>query len=257
VSSPSPLLSEYNYGLVQELRLDRPPVNAIDINLVVQLTERLRAIPLEGKRALVLSGSQGIFSGGFDVKSLLTLDREGLKRYIRAYLELQYIIAVSPIPIVAAITGHCAAGGTSLALFCDYRVMARGDFRIGMNEVQFGLCAGKIIYAALRRLVGARHADRLLTSATFISAEQALTIGLVDVAVDPARVVIEAQDYAAALTRLPPRAFKETRQLARLDLVRLFDGSARQDATDEMVAALSSDEAQAAIKNWIERLAKR
>jgi Delta3-Delta2-enoyl-CoA isomerase len=256
MSNPTPLISEYNYGLVQELRLDRPPVNAFDGGLVQQLTERLRAIPLEGKRAIVLSGPQGVFSGGFDVKALRTLDREGVKRYMRAYLELQYIIAVSSIPIVAAITGHCAAGGTSLALFCDYRIMARGDFRIGMNEVQVGLCVGKIIHAALRRLVGARHSDQLLTSATFLDADQAHSIGLVDAVADPDRVIIEAQDYAAALTRLPPQAFKGTRHIVRADLVKLFDGSAREDATNEMVEAILSEEAQAAIKALLARLAK-
>jgi Delta3-Delta2-enoyl-CoA isomerase len=252
--SQSPLIVEYNYGLVQEVRLARPPVNAFDGGLVQQLTERLRALPLEGKRAVVLSGPEGIFSGGFDVKALRVLDREGIKRYVRAYLELQYIIAVSPIPIIAAITGHCAAGGTSLALFCDYRIMARGEFRIGMNEVQFGLCVGKIIHAALRRLVGARHADQLLTSAAMITAEQALAAGLVDAVTDPDRVVIDAQDYAAALTRLPPQAFKATRHIVRADLVKLFDGMARQDATNEMVDAILTEESQAAMRAFIARL---
>jgi enoyl-CoA hydratase/carnithine racemase len=249
----SPLISEYNYGLVQEVRLARPPVNAFNGGLVQQLTERLRMIPLEGKRAVVLSGPEGIFSGGYDIKSLRSMDREDVKRFVRGYLELQYIIAVSPIPIIAAITGHCAAGGTSLALFCDYRVMARGEYRIGMNEVQFGLCVGKIIHAALRRLVGSRHSDQLLTSAAMLPAEKALEVGLVDAAVELDRVVIEAQDYAAALTRLPPKAFKATRQIVRADLVKLFDGKARQDATDEMVEAILTEESQAALRAFVAR----
>jgi enoyl-CoA hydratase/carnithine racemase len=253
----APLISEYNYGLVQEVRLARPPVNAFDGGLVQQLTERLRTIPLEGKRAVVLSGPEGIFSGGFDIKSLRSLDREGVKRFVRAYLELQYTIAVSPIPIIAAITGHCAAGGTSLALFCDYRVMARGEFRVGMNEVQFGLCVGKIIHAALRRLVGSRHADQLLTSAAMVAAEQAQAMGLIDAAVELDRVVITAQDYAEKLTRLPPKAFKATRQIVRADLVKLFDGMARQDATDEMVEAILTEESQAALKAFVSRAANR
>jgi Delta3-Delta2-enoyl-CoA isomerase len=257
MSSASPLIGEYNYGLVQEVRLARPPVNAFDSGLVQQLTERLRTLPLEGKRAVVLSGPEGIFSGGFDIKALRTLDREGVKRYVRGYLELQYIIAVSPIPIIAAITGTCAAGGTSLALFCDYRIMARGDYRIGMNEVQFGLCVGKIIHAALRRLVGARHADQMLTSAAMMSADKAQAMGLVDAVADPDRVVIEAQDYAAALTRLPAQAFKGTRQIVRADLVKLFDGMARQDATNEMVEAILSEESQAALKAFVARMASR
>jgi 3,2-trans-enoyl-CoA isomerase len=250
------LINEYNYGLVQEIRLDRPPVNAFDGSLVQQLTERLRTLPQEGKRAVVLSGPQGIFSGGFDVKAFQRLDREGVKRFVRAYIELQYVIAVSPIPIVAAITGHCAAGGTSLAILCDYRFMAQGEFRIGMNEVQFGLCAGKIIYAVLRRLVGPRHADQLLIGAELLPAERALDVGLVDRLFPADRVILEAQDFAAHLTLLPPNALKATRSIARTDLVRLFEGSARHDATEEMVEAILSAEAQAAIKAWSERTQK-
>jgi enoyl-CoA hydratase/carnithine racemase len=256
MSSSSPLINEHNFGLVQELRLDRPPVNAFDGALVQQLTERLRALPLDGKRAVVLSGPQGIFSGGFDVKSFQKLDRESVKRFVRAYIELQYTIAVSPIPIVVAITGHCAAGGTSLAILCDYRFMASGDFRIGMNEVKFGLCAGKIIYDVLRRLVGARQAERLLTSAVMMTCEQALATGLVDEIVAADRIVSAARDYATELTALPPQAFKGTRHIARSDLVRLFEGSARHDATEEMVEAILSAEAQAAIKAWSARHSK-
>jgi enoyl-CoA hydratase/carnithine racemase len=89
-----------------------------------------------------------------------------------------------------------------------------------------------------------------------LSAEQAQAVGLVDLVADPDRVVIEAQDYAAALTRLPPQAFKGTRQIVRADLVELFAGSARLDATNEMVAAILSDEAQAAFKALLERLSK-
>lgn len=253
----SELIGEYRYGLVHELRLNRPPVNAFDIALVQQLTERVRTVPLESKRAIVLSGAEGIFSGGYDVKALRELDSEGMKRYVRAYLELQYVIAVSPIPIVAAITGHCAAGGTALAMFCDYRIMARGDYRIGMNEVRFGLCVGKIIHAALRRQIGARQADHLLTGASLHSPEEALAMGLVDALADADRVVLDAQDYAMAMTQLPPQAFKGTRQIARADLVKLFEGAARQDATSEMVEAMMTAEAQAAMRAFLERAASR
>lgn len=246
------LIGEYHYGLVDELRLNRPPVNAFDIDLVQQLTERLRAAPLEGKRAVVLSGSSGIFSGGYDVKALRALDAEGMKRYVRAFLELQYVIAASTIPIVAAITGHCAAGGTALAMFCDYRIMARGDYRIGMNEVRFGLCVGKIIHAALRRQIGARRADHVVTGAALFSPEQALSMGLIDALAD-ADAVLEAQDYAASLTKLPQQAFKRSRQIVRADLVKLFDGSARHDATQEMVEAMMTAEAQAAMRAFLER----
>lgn len=242
------MIEEYNYDLVRELRLSRPPVNAFDPTLVHLLTERLRAAPGEGKRAIVLAGSPGMFSGGLDIAALVELDAEGLKRFVRAFLELQYQIAVSSIPVVTAITGHCAAGGTVLALFADYRVMARGNYRIGLNEVHVGVCAGRIIYGALRRLVGARRADLMMCFGQMVSADDALSMGLVDALADADRVVLDAQDHAAALTRLPQNAYRNTRQMVRADLVKLLDGSARQDACDEIVESLRSPEAQAALR---------
>lgn len=242
------MIEEYDYGPVHELRLSRPPVNAFDPGLVHLLSERLRAVPGEGKRALVLSGSPGLFSGGLDIAALIELDREGVKRFVRSFLELQYLIAVSPIPVVMAISGHCAAGGTVLALFSDYRIMARGDFRIGLNEVHVGVCAGRIIYGALRRLVGPRHADRLMCFGSMVRDEEALNIGLVDALVEPDRLVLEAQDYATALTRLPPIAYRTTRHLVREDLAKLLEGAARQDACNEIVESIMSPEAQTALR---------
>jgi 3,2-trans-enoyl-CoA isomerase len=242
------MIEEYNYDPVRELRLNRPPVNAFDPALVHALTERLRAAHTDGQRAIVLSGSPGMFSGGLDIAALVESDAEGIKRFVRAFLELQYQIAISPIPVVTAITGHCAAGGTVLALFADYRVMARGSYRIGLNEVHVGVCAGRIIYGALRRLLGARRADLMMCFGQMVTADEALNIGLVDALADIDRVVLDAKDHAAALTRLPPTAYKTTRQMVRADLVKLLEGSARQDACDEIVESLRSPEAQAALR---------
>lgn len=250
------MIEEYSYGAVHELRLSRPPVNAFNPALVQLLSDRLRSLPTEGKRAIVLSGMPGMFSGGLDIAALVELDREGLRRYVRAFLELQHLIAISPVPIVMALTGHCAAGGTVLALFADYRIMTRGDYRVGLNEVQVGVCAGRIIYGALRRLVGSRHADRLMCFGSMVSSAEALQIGLVDALADPERVVLDAQDYAASLTSLPQGAYRTTRQMVREDLLKLLEGAARQDACEEIVASVMSKEAQTALRSRLASVPK-
>ena len=242
------MINEYNYGPVHELRLARPPANSFDLGLIQALTERLRALPSEGKRAVVLSGAPGIFSGGLDIPTLLELNREDVWRFVRAFLELQHTVAVSQIPVVMAITGHCAGGGAELILYADYRIMARGPYRIGINEVQVGLCPGRATYGALRRLVGSGRADRLLSTGTMLTSEQALSAGLVDALADADRVVLEAQDYASTLTKLPPNAYRTTRQLVREDLMKLLEGGIRKDACDELVASITSAEAQASLQ---------
>jgi enoyl-CoA hydratase/carnithine racemase len=114
--------------------------------------------PEDGAAALVLSGSPGLFSAGLDIPVLLQLDRDAMRTFWHGFFGLCAALARSPIPVAAAVTGHSPAGGAVLALFCDYRVMARGEYRIGLNEVQVGLTVPDCIQAALRRLVGVAFA---------------------------------------------------------------------------------------------------
>src|SRR5690606_5372216 len=126
-------------GGVRELRLARPPVNALDPVLVADLRAAVERAESAGVRALVLSGGPRVFSGGLDVPALLALDRPAMEAFLADLLELLRALATSPVPVIAAVTGHSPAGGAVLAIQCDYRVMAEGDFRIGLNEVAVGL----------------------------------------------------------------------------------------------------------------------
>jgi Delta3-Delta2-enoyl-CoA isomerase len=116
--------------------------------------------PQDGARALVLSGAPGMFSTGLDVPLLLTLDRAAMAAVWRDFYALLRALASSSIPIAAAITGHAPAGGTVLPVFCDWRGMAQGDWKIGFSEVQVGLPLPPVIFAALKRQVGSRRAPR-------------------------------------------------------------------------------------------------
>src|SRR5690606_40710473 len=118
-------------------------------------------------RGIVLSGQPRIFSAGLDVPYLLTLgdDRGALTNAWQAFFGVARALASSPVPVVAALTGHAPAGGCVYALCCDYRIMAAGDYRIGLNETQVGLVAPEGIQRLLRRAVGSHPAARLLVPA--------------------------------------------------------------------------------------------
>jgi enoyl-CoA hydratase/carnithine racemase len=127
-------------------------------------------------------------------------------------------LATSPVPVVAAITGHSPAGGAVLSLFCDYRVMAQGMFRIGLNEVQVGLVVPDCIQLALRRVVGPYRAERLMVSGAMIDSEQALACGFVDELTGVEQVVTRAVHWLGELLALPSHAMLRTREAARADL---------------------------------------
>ena len=251
------MLEIIDHDTVRELRLNRPPVNAFDVPFIQALSESIR----EGARvadALVLSGRPGMFSAGLDVPSLLQLDRDGTEQFVRSFFGLMEIIARSPIPVASALTGHCPAGGTVIVLFADYRVMCKGKYKIGLNEVQVGLPVPDVIFRALARLTGARHAERLVVSGKLISPDAAFDVGLVDqLEEDPEATVQAAIDWCKKLvTTLPRHAMLATRNIARADLATLFDAFG-EDNINQFVGAWFDPGTQAGLRSMIEQLKQK
>src|SRR6056297_959094 len=226
---------------VVEIRLDRPPVNALNPALVKALDSAIEEQTRLGARALVLSGRTGLFSAGLDVPELLTLDEAGMRAFWRDLFGLLERIAASPVPIVTALTGHSPAGGTVIALYADYRVQAAGDFKLGLNEVQVGLVVPPVIHKALVRLIGPYRAERHLVAGEMIPATQALAVGLVDQIVAPDRVVETAVAWCQRHLALPKHAMSATRALCRVDLIESFQGAGALDV-DGFVRGWFSDE---------------
>lgn len=250
------MLETTKHGQVVELKLARPPVNALDPGLIAALDAAVAALPQSGARAAIISGREGVFSAGLDVPALLLLDRANMQALWRGFFALLRRIAQSPVPIVAAITGHSPAGGAVVSLFCDARIMAAGEFAIGLNEVQVGIPLPKLIYAALERLVGARQAERLGVGGVMLDPAQALAVGLVDALEPPAQVVPRAVAWCEQLLALPPRAMASTRAMARQRLLDVFD--LRDDAmVERAVDAWFDDETQTTLEALAAKLGKR
>jgi len=223
MTQTSPVILTLDHGPIRELRMNRPPVNALTGELMSSLRNAIETAAQQGVRALVLSGSPGRFSGGLDVPFLLTLDRPVIAGVWRELYALLKALAVSPIPIAAAITGHAPAGGTVLAMYCDWRIAADGDFKLGVNEVQVGIPLPPIIVSGLRRLVGSRVAEWLAVSGVLISPAEALQIGLVDEVAPPDQVIDRALTWCKGRLALPPEAMSLTRREARADLTAIFE----------------------------------
>ncbi len=222
----SGLVEIQQHGPIREIKLARPPVNALNTELCRALIDALNAAVAEGVRGIVLSGNDRVFSAGLDVPHLLSHgdDREALLDSWQAFFGVARTLAESRVPVVAALTGHAPAGGCVLALCCDYRIMARSadpsrPFAIGLNETQVGLVAPEGIQQLLRRVVGIYRAERLLVSGELISADRALEMGLADELAAPAEVVPRAIDWLQQLLTLPHHPMLQTRAIARADLV--------------------------------------
>jgi 3,2-trans-enoyl-CoA isomerase len=243
-------------GAIRTLRLARPPVNALGRELLTRLEAELAAAPAAGARGLVLTGAGGRYCAGLDIAELAALDERGLAAFLGIFFGCLTRMAESPIPIAAAINGHSPAGGAVLGLFSDRRVMAAGDYLIGLNEVQVGLFPGAMIHEVLARVVGARIAGEMLPAGALLNAQAALDVGLVDELAPLAEVEARARAWLERMLALPPRAYALTRAVVRADLIAAIKRLGRAEIAST-AALWSEPETQAALRAVIAKLSRR
>ena len=210
----------------------------------------------DGAEGIVLSGGPKVFSAGLDVPYLLSLgeDRVALHAAWEAFFDAARDLVRSPVPVAAALAGHAPAGGCVLALCCDYRVMAEGPYRIGLNETQVGLVAPEGIQHLLRRIVGAHRAERMLVGGEMVDAERAHAIGLVDELAGIDDVATRARLWLEALLALPRQPVLDTRAIARAEMIAALQPESI--GLDRFVDAWTAPDTQAGLKALVARLGK-
>lgn len=260
------MIEHIDHDGILELRMARPPVNALNYALLASLRDAIEAAPEQGAQALIISGREGVFTAGLDLPWLVQQGVEAVEQTWVAFGQVCRALAASPLLSVAALGGHSPAGGAVISLYCDYRVMANSPvsndsatpvapYRIGLNEVQVGLFVPDAIQYALRRLVGAYRAERLMLAGAMPTAEEARAIGMVDELVPAALVVTRARAWLQTMLALPQAAQRETRRIARRDLLESIDDPARMDLP-KFLAAWQTPETQAVLRAVLAKLGK-
>ncbi|HET7568961.1 MAG TPA: enoyl-CoA hydratase/isomerase family protein [Gammaproteobacteria bacterium] len=243
---------------IRDICLARPPANALNPELVQALAAAVAGAPTAGAKGVLLAGAPGMFSAGLDLPQLLSLDRRAITAFWRDFVGLMCALADAPIPVVAAITGHSPAGGAVLALCCDYRVMAEGRYKIGLNEVRVGLPLPAVLYETLATVVGPRQAALLGGEGRLLESEQALTAGFVDELASPDDVVPRARNWLESVLALPVNAYATTRRRARASLRSTLADAATGPAIDAIADSWFSVETQTNLKRVVAELrAKR
>ncbi|HST49010.1 enoyl-CoA hydratase/isomerase family protein [Jatrophihabitans sp.] len=193
---------------VATLRIDRPPVNAL--NTAVQDELRAAAAECERRddiRAVILWGGEKVFVAGADVKEMHTMSAQDMQRRAGAVSDSLDAIARLPKPVIAAVTGYALGGGCELALTADFRVSA-DDAKWGQPEVLLGVIPGMGGTQRLARLIGPARAKDLIFTGRFVDAQEAHQLGLVDVVVPADEVYRTAQAMAAKFARGPALALR-------------------------------------------------
>ncbi|MBJ7904799.1 enoyl-CoA hydratase-related protein [Streptomyces sp. NPDC004549] len=197
---------------VGTLRLDRPPMNALDIATQDRLKELAEeATRRDDVRAVVIYGGERVFAAGADIKEMQAMDHLGMVRRARALQDAFTAVARIPKPVVAAVTGYALGGGCELALCADYRIAA-DDAKLGQPEILLGLIPGAGGTQRLPRLIGPSRAKDLIFTGRMVKADEALSLGLVDRVVPAAEVYEQAHAWAARLAQGPAVALRAAKE---------------------------------------------
>ena len=192
------------------LTLARAKANALNAAMLAEIETALdRAAADANTRDVILTSNQpNFFSAGFDVKEVFQYDRPSMQRFLAAFGGLVHKLHHLPKPTVAAIPGHAFAGGAILALACDFRIMADGEFGFAMNEINVGVVLPPLVFRLLADAAGTSHARRMVLTGEAVSPARAKEIGLVDEVAPSSEVMDRAMQLAKTLGEKPAATYR-------------------------------------------------
>ena len=238
---------------IAELLLDRPPVNAVDSELIDELLEALqRASRDDAVRAVILgSAAPGRFCAGLDVKAAHGNTPEAMHSLLdRLYSRMTEAQQHLGKPSIAAVSGAARGAGMTLAISCDLIVAERGA-SFGYPEIDVGLIPA-IHYAHLPRIVGRHRAFDLLFTGRSFGVEEAFSLGLVNRVVDEGGALPAARDLAAVLAAKAPGVMRRARAM----FLRESNAGYREAvaaAVENFSALAATEEAREGIQAFVEK----
>lgn len=205
------LKHEENRG-IHRLIMDHGP-NALDPGLMEALRERLGQLTAGGAPAVVLTSSHPtVFCPGWDLKLLASADRAAIGGFLRTFNELIIDFFSYPGPTAAAIGGHAVAAGCLVSLACDLRVMATGQARQGLSELNLGVPVPSVSLRMLRARLSSPALDDLVFRAEGCTATRARELGIVHRTAATADTLAVTEIELGKLAGRPRRAFVETKR---------------------------------------------
>jgi len=226
-------------GAVTVVTMKRPPANAFDPQLVADLIQTLSTLEDALPRAVVLTGSNGFFSGGADLRVVPSLQPDQQADMARGMNRVFAGWHTFPRPVVCGITGHAIAGGMVLALCGDYRVVSTGG-RFGLTEVKVGIPYPSAAMTVVKTELTAPVARRLVLRGELVDASTCIELQLFDEVVPDDAVLGRSIDMAAEMAELPPVTYGLVKQRLRSEHGRpppLEGAAAAADAMAEATEA--------------------
>lgn len=240
------------------IQLNRGKVNAINHPLVNELRTSISKFKDDPEvRGVIITGKPNFFSAGLDVIELYQYDREKIGAFFKDFGNMYIELAKFPKPLIAAITGHSPAGGTVIAITCDYRVMAEGEkYTIGLNEVAVNIQISEDIIRGYAFWLGRGQATKYLLQGKLLKSYEALRVGLLDEVVPEGDVLKSAEAQMQKYLLAHDGIFQSTKYKCRKNWLESLneDGEA---AFEESLTTWWKPEVRSLMKGFVDRLTKK
>ena len=231
--------------------LDRPPANALSLELMDELDAVAERLEASEAQVAVVRSDQKMFMAGADL-NMVNQGWDTLRGTIKKCQTLMNRWEALPMMTVAVVNGHAAGAGCELTLTCDWRIMARGRPRMGLPEVLRGLLPGAGGTQRMSRLIGRGRALDLCLRGRLIDADEAERIGLISEAVDADKLEQRVDELTTELLALP----RLSTQAIKRCIVRGLDRSLAeglQIEEDEMTGLGESEDTREGVAAFVEK----
>ena len=186
--------------------------NVFSPKMIQDVNECLDKVPTESG-ALIITGREGMFSAGFDLKIISAGDIQATMDMSLSGFKLLSRIFSFPRPVLAACSGHGIALGTFLLCCCDYRIGVKGDFMIGANEMRTNMVIPIPILELISHRVSSSHKYRAILGAEMYSLQNGVEAGLIDEIVDSNNLMEAAMLKAKDLASMGHPSYSLTKEL--------------------------------------------
>jgi len=239
-------------GDVCIVRLDRPPVNAIDVGLLREADGVLQQ--LEERTdvgAVVITGNGRSFSAGLDLKAVPRYTPDEQRQTIVTLNRVVTRLYRLPIPTVAAVNGHAIAGGLVLVLACDYRIGPSSACELGLTEARAGIPFPVAPLAVVQAELSPAMVRRLTLIARNIGPEEALRDGILDELQPREQVLVRALAVAHERAAIPRVAYERVKRQFRAEVLARLQPFI-DSGTDPLLDAWLSDETRGAASSVLD-----
>lgn len=238
-------------GGIVVLEIDRPPVNALDIETLDELTEAIEGAAEAD--AVILTGMGTAFSAGADLRKVLGANEAEVNAGIVALQRCFEALFIFPRPLVAAVNGYALAGGAVISCAADHRIASEDAGLIGAVELKAGVPFPAWALEIVRHAVNNSHVEEVIYFGRSYSPSDALRIGLVDEVVPAPDLMVKATKRARELADVP----RDTFGLTKHSLRRWTTEAARRgmaETDDQVMATWSHPEVKDAIRRLLSSL---